>query len=206
MIDVFSAIHSRTSANNFDATHVMTQSEITELAELANQTPTSFNQQNWRLVAVHTPAAKARLKAAAFNQAKVGDAAVTFVVVGKIGGHKDLPVLIKPMLDGGHLNQAAFDGWIGMANGTYDGKEQLQRDEAVRSASMAAMTLMYAATGKGLVSGAMIGYDPTAVSAECKLASDEIPVMLIAVGRAAPGNWPRKVRRPVVEVISFSNT
>ena len=204
MIDVFSAIHSRTSANNFDATHVMTQSEITELAELANQTPTSFNQQNWRLVAVHTPQAKARLKAAAFNQAKVGDAAVTFVVVGKVGGHKDLPVLIKPMLDGGHLNQAAFDGWIGMANGTYDGKEQLQRDEAVRSASMAAMTLMYAATGKGLVSGAMIGYDPTAVSAECKLASDEIPVMLIAVGRAAPGNWPRKVRRAVVDVVAFS--
>lgn len=206
MIDVFSAINGRTSANNFDPTHVMTQTEITELAELANQTPTSFNQQNWRLVAVNTPTAKARLKAAAFNQAKVGDAAVSFVVVGKVGGHKDLPVLIKPMLDGGYIDQTAFDGWIGMANGTYDCNEQLQRDEAIRSASLAAMTLMYAATGKGLVSGAMIGYDPAAVSAECKLAPDEIPVMLIAVGRAAPGNWPRKVRRPVVDVISFSNT
>ena len=95
MTDVFSAINSRTSANNFDPTHVMTQAEITELAQLANQTPTSFNQQNWRLVAVNTPAAKARLKAAAYNQPKVGDAAVTFVLVGKVGGHKDLPVLIE---------------------------------------------------------------------------------------------------------------
>jgi len=204
MTDIFSAINGRTSANNFDPTHVMTHEEITELAELANQTPTSFNQQNWRLVAVNTPAAKARLKAAAYNQPKVGDAAVTFVLVGKVGGHKDLPVLIKPMLDGGHIDQAAFDGWIGMANGMYDGKEQFQRDEAVRSASMAAMTLMYAAYGKGLVSGAMIGFDPVAVSAECKLAADEIPVMLIAVGRPADGNWPRKVRRSVAEVLSFS--
>jgi hypothetical protein len=38
------------------------------------------------------------------TQPKIGDAAVTFVVVGKVGGHKDLPALIKPMLDGGHVN------------------------------------------------------------------------------------------------------
>ena len=204
MTDVFSAINGRTSANNFDPTHAMSVQEIHDIVELTNQTPTSFNQQNWRLIAVNTPAAKARLKAAAYNQPKVGDAAVTFVVVGKVGGHTDLPALIKPMLDGGHLDQAAYDGWIGMANGMYNGKDQLQRDEAIRSASMAAMTLMYAAHGKGLVSGAMIGFDPTAVSAECGLASNEIPVMLVAVGRAAPGNWPRKVRRATADVVSFS--
>ena len=204
MTDVFSTINGRTSANNFDPEHVMSPAEIAELAQFANQTPTSFNQQNWRLVAVNTPAAKSRLKAAAFNQPKVGDAAVTFVVVGKVGGHKDLPTLIQPMLDGGHITQAAYDGWIKMANGMYDGKELFQRDEAIRSAAMAAMTLMYAAQGKGLVSGAMIGFDSAAVSAECKLASDEIPVMLLAVGRPAPGNWPRKVRRDVSDVLIFS--
>ena len=108
------------------------------------------------------------------------------------------------MLDGGHIDQAAYDGWIGMANGMYEGKDQFQRDEAIRSASLAAMTLMYAAHGKGLVSGAMIGFDPAAVSAECKLAANEIPAMLIAVGRPAPGNWPRKVRRALTDVVSFS--
>lgn len=204
MTDIAVAITGRTSANHFDPTHVISHEEILELAQLANQTPTSFNQQNWRLIAVHTPQAKLRLKAAAFNQPKVGDAAVTFVVVGKIGGHKDLPVLIKPMLDAGRIDQAAYDGWIKMANGMYDGKEQFQRDEAIRSGAMAAMTLMYAAHAMGFVSGAMIGFDPVAVSAECHLASDEIPVMLLAVGRPAPGNWPRKVRREISGVVSFS--
>jgi nitroreductase len=204
MNDVFSAINHRTSANNFDPAHIMSVDEITELAQFANQTPTSFNQQNWRLVAVHTPGAKLRLKAAAFNQPKVGDAAVTFVVVGKIGGYKDLPVLIKPMLDSGQIDLAAYDGWIKMANGLYEGKDQFQRDEAVRSGALAAMTIMLAAQGKGLASGAMIGFDPVAVSEECKLASNEIPVMLLAVGRPAPGNWPRKVRRDVGAVVNFS--
>jgi len=50
----------------------------------------------------------------------------------------------------------------------------------------------------------MIGFDPAAVSAECKLAANEIPAMLIAVGRPAPGNWPRKVRRALADVVSFS--
>ena len=78
MTDVFSAINGRTSANNFAPTHVITPAQITELAQLTNQTPTSFNQQNWRLVVVSTPEAKDRLKAAAYNQLKVGDAAVTY--------------------------------------------------------------------------------------------------------------------------------
>ena len=203
MSTVIDAIRQRTSANNFDPTHVMSREEITELVSLATESPSSFNMQNWRFIAVASPEAKARLKAAAFNQPKVGDAAVTFVVVGEVGGNKHLPRLIKPMLDAGAINQAAYDGWINMANGLYEGKDQFQRDEAIRSASLASMTLMLAATAKGWVSGAMIGFDPAAVSAECGLASHEVPVMLIAVGRAAPGNWPRKVRRAVDEVLSI---
>jgi nitroreductase len=203
MITVIDAIRQRTSANNFDPTHVMSREDITELVSLATESPSSFNMQNWRFIAVTSPEAKQRLKAAAFNQPKVGDAAVTFVVVGEVGGHQHLPRLIKPMLDAGAINQAAYDGWIGMANGLYEGKDQFQRDEAIRSASLASMTLMLAATGKGYVSGAMIGFDATDVAAECSLAANEVPVMLIAVGRPAAGNWPRKVRRSIDEVLSL---
>jgi nitroreductase len=63
------------------------------------------------------------------------------------------------------------------------------------------MNLMIAAQAKGLASGPMIGFDPEAVSADFGLAPTEIPVMLVAVGRAAPGNWPRKRRRPVGQVL-----
>ena len=33
---------------------------------------------------------------------------------------------------------------------------------------------------------------------------DEVPVMLVAVGRAAPGNWPQKPRRPLAEVLDMA--
>ncbi len=203
MISIIDAINGRTSANNFDPTHEMSDDEIRELARLTNETPTSFNMQNYRLIAVKQAAKKASLKLAAFGQPKVTDAAVTFAIVGKMKGHEALPALIKPMLDGGFIDQAAYDGWIAMCNGMHAENPAMQRDEAIRSGALAAMTLMYAAHAKGLVTGAMIGFDPAAVSQELGLTSNEFPVMLVAVGKAAGGNWPRKVRRPVDEMVTI---
>ena len=80
----------------------------------------------------------------------------------------------------------------------------MQRDEAVRGASLAGMTLMLAAHDKGLATGPMIGFDAAGVAAAFGLTADEVPVMLITCGTAAPGNWPRKARRPVSEVVSFA--
>lgn len=54
--------------------------------------------------------------------------------------------------------------WIGAAQGMYKDNCQLQRDEAIRSGSLAAMTLMLVAKGQGLVSTPMIGFDAAAVS------------------------------------------
>ena len=203
MNDTINTIKARTSANNFDASSVMSHEDIKALVSLVQETPTSFNMQNYRLIAVAGAEAKARLKAVAYNQPKVGDASVTFVVVGKLRGHEDLPRLIKPLLDAGAIDQAAFDGWVGMCSGMYANNDQLQRDEAIRSASMAAMTLMYGAQAMGFVSGAMIGFDPAGVAKEVGLSALEIPVMLISVGKPAAGNWPRKPRRDIAEVLEI---
>jgi len=88
------------------------------------------------------------------------------------------------------------------ANAAYQSEPGMQRDEAIRSASLAAMNLMIAAQAMGLASGPMNGFDADGVSIDFELAPTEVPVMLVAVGRAAPGNWPRKRRRPVDQVLA----
>jgi nitroreductase len=82
-------------------------------------------------------------------------------------------------------------GWVGAAKGLYDDKPQMQRDEAIRSATFGAASLLYAAEVHGFGSCPMIGFD-------------EIPVLLVAIGRAATNNWPQKSRRPLTEVLSFA--
>ena len=204
MTAVFNAIKSRVSANNFDATHVMTEAEISELIELAGEAPTSFNQQNWRAIAVTSAEGKAKLMGLAYGQAKVAAAAVTFIMVGNPTGYQELPRLFKSTVDAGYMEQAALDGMVGMANGMYGSNTVLQRDEAVRSASFAGMTLMLAAEEKGLATGPMIGFDPAGVAAAFGLKDGEIAALIITCGKAAPGNWPRKARRPISETLSFA--
>lgn len=197
------AIEQRISANMFDPSKSLTTAQIEELIRLATCAPTAFNFQNWRFIAVQSKEAKERLKAVAYGQQKIVDAAVTFIVCGKLEAHKGLAHALKPSIASGLLEQSMADAWVHMAHDGHENNPIRQRDEAIRSASMGAMNLMLAAQGMGLVSGPMIGFDPAGVAKEFQLTANDIPAMLVAVGVAAPGNWPQKPRLPVREVLTI---
>ena len=201
-MNTLSLLKQRISANQFDATKTLSEDEIKDLVFYATQAPSSFNIQHGRFIAVTEPAAKERLKAVAFNQQKVVDAAVTFIVLGDLEGHLKLPDILDRSVKEGIIAQDMADTWVGMADQTYT-NVQMARDEAIRSASLAAMTLMIAAEAKGLVSGPMIGFDPVGVKREFNILERYVPVMLLTVGYAASGNWPRKPRLGVDEVLAF---
>jgi len=201
---ITSLIESRASVNHFDASRKLSYAQITELARLATLAPSAFNFQNWKLIAVRAQPAKERLKAVAYNQQKVADAAVTFIICGTLGAHEDLPRALQPSVDAGILPQSVAGSWVAMADGAHAGNPQLQRDEAVRSASLAAMTLMLAAEGMGLATCAMSGFDAAGVAQEFNLSHSDVPVMLVTVGYAAPDNWPPKRRKPLQEVLELA--
>lgn len=203
MSNINEIIIGRTSASNYDATRKLSQAEISELIALATQAPSAFNLQNWSFIAVESDAAKAALLPLAYSQPKITDAAVTFVICGTLEPQLSLPAALKPTVDAGIITEETYQGWLGAVQGMYGDNPQMQRDEAVRSASLAAMTLMLAAQGKGLISCPMIGFDAAGVAAQLGLPATEIPVMLVTVGYAAPGNWVKKPRKPVDSVLRF---
>jgi nitroreductase len=202
-VDTLETIKQRISANHFDTTRTLSEAEIKELIAYAIEAPSSYNIQHWRFVAVTQPEEKARLKAVAYNQPKVANAAVTFIVLGDLRGYEKLPQIYQPLAAAGAMSQEQVDRTVNMATGFYNKNPQMARDEAIRGASLAAMTLMLAAEAKGLVSGPMIGFDPEGVKREFGIADRYVPVMLIAVGYAASGNRPRKPRLSVEEVLAF---
>ena len=196
-------IEQRISANRFDDSHSLADAEIARLVQLATRAPTAYNLQNWRFIAVRTPAAKARLRALAQDQAKVQEAAVCFIVCGVLADPEALAERLQPFVNEGFMPAAMAQGWLQAAQQQY-ASAQAVRDEALRSASFGAMTLMHAAQALGLASCAMTGFDAEGVAASFGLASEEVSVMLVTVGRAAPGNWPQKPRRPLDQVLEFA--
>lgn len=198
---IIAAIESRVSTNLFDADKALSDEQIEELARLATRAPTAYNLQNWRFIAVRTAEAKARLQAAAYGQAKVSEAAVTYIVCGQLPSHTVMGGRLLPAVEAGIMPAETADAWTEAVKSTYGDNPQMQRDEAVRTATLGAAFLMFAAEAYGLATGPMVGFDPAAVARQFDLADDEIPVMLIAVGRAREGNWPQKPRLPVSRIL-----
>ena len=199
---VLDAIENRRTTNLYDNSRNISDAQISELVRLATRAPTAFHLQNWRFIAVKTPEAKARLRKLAFDQPKVTEAAVTFIVVGQLASHLLLAERLAPSVAAGFMPADVVTGWEGAGKALYFEQPERQRDEAVRTATFGASQLMFAAQAQGLGSSPMIGFDATGVAAEFGLGSDEVPVVLVTVGYAADGNWPQKPRRSVTELLS----
>lgn len=199
-MDTLEAISHRVSANHFDAAKPISRAEIDELVRYATQAPSSFNLQHWRFAAVTEQLDKERLKAVAYNQQKVVDAAVTLIVLGDLEAHNQAADILGQSVKAGIFDQATAEQMIRMVHVMY-ADPMVRRDEAIRSASLAAMTLMLAAEAKGFVSGPMVGFDPQRLRQEFQIPERYLPVMLIAVGHHAPGNWLRKPRLPLEDVL-----
>lgn len=196
-------IESRISTTRYQADRHLSDDDVSELVRLATRAPSAYNFQNWKFIAVRSPKAKARLHSVAYGQQQVVDAAVTFIICGTLAAHEGLPHALQPSVDAGILRQSTFESWVAMAKDSQHDQPQAQRDEAFRSASLAAMTLMLAAQGMGLSTGAMSGFDVDGVMREFGLSASEVPVLLVTLGYPAPGNWPQKPRKPLHEVLEF---
>ena len=195
------ALKQRFSANHFDTNKPVTEAQINELVDLATQAPSAYNIQHTRILAVSDPQAKAALKAIAYNQQKVEDAAVTFVILADTQAHTQFDRVNQQAIEAGLYDQATADFLTAQVNQGYGDNPGFCHDEALRSASMVSMNLMTAATALGLVSGPMIGFDPAALKKTFNIAEHYLPAMMIAVGYEGPGNWPKKPRLPLDEVL-----
>lgn len=201
---IIQSLTSRSTASLYDPSVGIDDDQIRELVRIATTAPTSFNLQNWRFIAVRTPEARARLRAIAWDQPKITDAAVTFIIVGQLADHAVLAERLAPAVEAGIMPAEVVPVWEGAARGLYFEQPQRQRDEAVRTGTFGAAALIYAAHALGYGSTPMIGFDADAVSREFALAADEVPVLLLSVGAALPENWPQKPRRPLADVLAFA--
>ncbi|TDI47777.1 MAG: nitroreductase family protein [Acidobacteria bacterium] len=197
-------IRQRASVETFD-TRPVDDEMIRALVEDAARTPSSFNIQHWRFVAVRNDEDKERLCRAAFGQEQVRDAAVTFIVLGDLKGLEKLPRINREAVKIGALPEGKAAAWERLAAEIY-ADPQAARDEALRSASLASMTLMLAVEARGLASGALSGFDVDRVRADFDIEPRYLPVMLIAVGYPAKLDPRQQPRLGVDEILSFDRS
>lgn len=195
-MDALKAITERRSIKSFDPKHKMTQDEIDSLLSHALLSPTAFNIQNWRYVLVSDPQQREQLKEAAWGQSQVTDCSLLIVLCADLKAWSKSPERYWRNAD-----EDSRKMLVSMIHDYYGGKEQIWRDEAMRSCGIAAQTLMIAAKAMGYDTNPMDGFDFDKVSKIINLPSDHIVTMFVAVGKSIEPARARGGQLPLSEVI-----
>ena len=132
-METIEAIRSRRAVKHFDASHEMTAAEVNEILSLAVLSPTAFNIQNWRFVVVTDPELRKKIKEVAWDQSQVTDASLFIILCADLKAWKKEPVRYW-----GNAPKEVQAFVLPAIEKYYRGKEQVQRDEAMRSCGIAA--------------------------------------------------------------------
>jgi nitroreductase len=197
-------IKTRRAIKQFDPAHRMTDEEINKLLSLAMLSPTAFNIQNWRYVVVNDGELRKRIRAEAWDQAQVTDTSLFIVLCADLKSWEKEPA--RYWRD---ASQEVQDFMLPAIDDYYRGKEQVQRDEAMRSCGIAAQTLMLAAKSMGYDSCPMDGFDFDKVAELIRLPDDHVIAMFVAIGKGTKDAWPRPGQLALDEVVienAFSGT
>jgi nitroreductase len=190
------AIQSRRAVKHFDASHQMTTEEANEILSLAILSPTAFNIQNWRFVVVDDAELRRKIREVSWDQSQVTDTSLFVVLCADLkawekepgrywaNAPKEVQAFMLPAIDN-----------------YYRGKEQVQRDEAMRSCGIVAQTIMLAAKSLGYDSCPMDGFDFEKVAQLIQLPDDHVIAMFVAIGKGMKEAWPRPGQLSLEEVV-----
>ena len=198
------AIKSRRSVKHYDPAHRMSDEEINKLLSLAILSPTAFNIQNWRYVIVSDRELREKIRAEAWDQAQVTDSSLFIILCADLKSWEKETARYWQ-----NASKEVQDFMVPAIDSYYRGKEQVQRDEAMRSCGIAAQTLMLAAKSMGYDSCPMDGFDFDKVAELIKLPDDHVIAMFVAIGKGTKDAWPRPGQLALDEVVienSFSGT
>ncbi len=201
-MDVSKAVELRRAVKAYDPNHRMSEAEIEKLMSLAILSPTAWNIQHWRFVLVRDPQLRGQIRAVAWNQPQVTDASLLVVLTADINAWKKEPARYWR-----NAPQPVQDYVLPTLASCYEDREQLQRDEGMRSCGMAATTLMLAAQEMGYQSCPMDGFDFDAVGKLINLPPDHAIAMFVAIGKGIQDPMPRTgqlARDEVVVVNRFA--
>ena len=199
-MQVKEAIELRRAVKHYDPTHQMTEQEVEQLMSLALLSPTAFNIQNWRFVLVRDPELRKQVRAVSWDQAQVTDASLLVVLTADLNSWNRDPARYWK-----NAPQPVQDFLVPAIDQYYRGHAQVQRDEAMRSCGMAAMTLMLAAKEMGYDSCPMDGFDFDAVGKLINLPDDHVVAMFVAIGKGTKEAYPRGGQLPMDDVV-ITNT
>jgi len=193
----------RKSVRVFDPHATIAKEEIAEMLKLATIAPSSSNLQSWSFIVIQDPEVKKELQVIANNQVQVGDSSAVIAVLGNIDAYKKVEQIYTQNVAEGHMDESIKDRTIASTNAVYPTiPREARMNIAAFDAGLVSMQLLLIAKEKGYDTSTIGGFDKVKFAERFDLSSDQFPIVLIALGKAAAPAYGSS-RLPLDEVVRF---
>ncbi|GIO12923.1 NAD(P)H nitroreductase [Cohnella xylanilytica] len=197
-------VRERHSVRHYDPSVKISKEELTELLAEASLAPSSSNTQSWRFLVIDDEEAKRKLLPIANNQNQVVEAAATIAVLGDLDGYKEIGRINDIAVQAGYMPEDFAKQFTENSLRLYSSLPPEKLKSIVQiDGGLVSMQIMLGAKARGYDTVPMGGFNPEKLIEEFKIPANLVPVMLIAVGKAAtPG---RLTARLPIEDVTFWN-
>jgi nitroreductase len=198
--DFFTVIRERRSVRHYNPDHTISRQELEEILSQAILAPSSSNLQPWRFLVIDDPALKEKLLPIAWNQQQVVQASAVIAVLGDVEAYKNAENIYQRAVAAGYMSEEVKQTLVNNISQTYGnaGLDMLKKIAYI-DGGLVSMQLMLVAKAKGYDTVPMGGYDAEKFKAAFEVPENYVPIMLIALGKAAQPGHPT-VRLSVEEV------
>lgn len=184
MVDILNAIQERRATKKFDPSIKIEPAALDSILDAARRAPTAFNIQHTRFVVASDPELRRKIRAVSWDQPQIEECSALIILCADFKAWQK-----NPRRYWANAPENMQERYEGMITNFYEGREQFQRDEGIRSCSMAAYALMLAAAAHGYQSCPMDGFDFDAVGRLIHIPADHEVVMFVAIGKSV-GPFP----------------
>lgn len=178
--------------------------QLQHLIEQATSAPSSSNMQSWRFLVFDDQEQKKELRAIANNQEQVETSSAVIAVLGDIKMHENAKQIYDANAEKGYMPRELADAMIENSLNLYgNAPEAVLKNIAHFDAGLISMQIMLLAKEMGYDTVTMGGFDKVKFSEKYALPANEIPIVLIAIGKEAAPAYGSS-RLPIEQILRFS--
>ncbi|MFC3750200.1 nitroreductase family protein [Paenibacillus sp. GCM10012306] len=197
-------ISERRSVRKYDPSWKISREEIEEILNDAILAPSSSNLQPWRFIVINDQSVQEKLLPIAFNQQQTVDASAIIAVLGDTEAYRNVHTIYDKAQAEGFITPEIKETMVNNTWNNYSSFSPERRSNiALVDGGLISMQLMLAAKAKGYDTVPMGGYDANAFRELFQIPERYVPVMLIALGKAAAEGRP--TTRLPLEQVTFWN-
>ena len=198
-------MHERKSVRKYQPGVTIPREKIQYILEQATSAPSSSNLQPWRFLVIDDPEQKKELRIAGFNQEQIETSSAIIAVIGDIEMYKNAKQINDLNVELGYMPREIADMMISNSETAYSSFSDAERSNIAHlDSGLISMQIVLLAKDMGYDTVIMGGFDKAAFAKKYKLPANELPMILIAIGKAAmPAR--NSSRLPFEQIIRFSS-